>query len=50
MLKKYNELVGHATGQTITRRYGGQPEHPARNASQMSGDEMLKAMNEARSS
>ena len=35
-----------ATGKTITRRYAGLREHPAKNASQMIADEMLKAIEE----
>ena len=39
-----DKIVGHATGRTITRRYAGLREHPAKNASQMIADEMMKAI------
>ena len=38
-------LVGHATKRTITRRYAGLQEHPARKASQLIANELVKAMN-----
>lgn len=42
----WGESIGLATAKTITRRYAGLREHPAKNASQMIADEMMRAIKE----